>query len=89
MAEIKKNETNFEVSVDGKKAGLMEYNIEDDKLIITHTEVDPAFGGKGLGKELVRAGAELARENKLKIVPVCSYAKKVLTENADFQDVLA
>ena len=93
MTEIKhhNNEKNgvFEIWYEGEKAGEMTYTwAGDDKLIIDHTEVDPAFGGKGLAKQLVLAGANYARENGKKVKPLCTYAKSVFDRNADLQDLL-
>jgi len=93
MSEIKhtNNEKKgvFEIYSEGKKAGEMTYTwAGDDKFIIDHTEVDPAFGGKGLAKALVIAGAEYARTNNKKVVPVCPYAKITFERNAELQDVL-
>ncbi len=61
---------------------------EKNKLIIDQTEVMPGFEGKGLGKVLVNAAAELARKNGLRILSVCPYAKKILTKTNEFSDVM-
>jgi Predicted acetyltransferase len=75
---------------DGGKAGLMTYSwAGDDKFIIDHTEVDEAYGGKGLGKDLVKAGVEYAREKNVKVIPLCPFAKKVIAKTPEFQDVLS
>ena len=94
MVEIKhtNNESKgvFELYYDGKKAGLMTYSwAGDDKFIIDHTEVDEAYGGKGLGKDLVKAGVEYAREKNVKVIPLCPFAKKVIEKIPEFQDVLS
>ncbi len=94
MVEIKhtNNESKgvFELYYDGKKAGLMTYSwAGDDKFIIDHTEVDEAYGGKGLGKDLVKAGVEYAREKNVKVIPLCPFAKKVIAKTPEFQDVLS
>ena len=47
-------------------------------LVIKHTEVDPSLGGQGIGKQLVDAAADYARENGFKILPVCPFAKNIL-----------
>lgn len=93
MAEIKQNNNEkngaFEIWDDGKKAGEMTYTwAGDDKFIIDHTEVDPSFGGKGLAKQLVLAGAEYARKNNKKVMPLCSYAKSVFDKNEDLKDLV-
>ena len=75
---------------DGGKAGLMTYSwAGDDKFIIDHTEVDEEYGGKGLGKDLVKAGVAYAREKNVKVIPLCPFAKKVIAKTPEFQDVLS
>ncbi|WCM41633.1 N-acetyltransferase [Flavobacterium sp. CBA20B-1] len=71
------------------KAGEMTYSkAGDDKFIIDHTEVNPEFKGKGVGKEMVFAAVEYARENNIKILPLCPFAKAMFDKNKDIQDVL-
>ena len=94
MTEIKhhNNEKNgeFEIYYEGEKAGKMTYTwAGEDKFIIDHTEVDPKFGGKGLAKPLVLAGAAYAKENNKKVIPLCPYAKSVFEKNQNIQDVLS
>jgi len=38
---------------------------------------------------MVAAGVKYARENNLKIIPLCSFAKKIIDKTPDFRDVLA
>ncbi|MEO7675099.1 MAG: GNAT family N-acetyltransferase [Pyrinomonadaceae bacterium] len=54
-----------------------------------HTEVDPKFRGENIGKDLVAAAVAYARENSLKIKPLCPYTKKVIEATPELQDVLA
>lgn len=80
----------FTAFVDGNKAGLIAYVwAGEEKFIIEHTEVGADFGGQGVGKKLVLAAVEFARENQLKIIPLCPYAKSVFDKNDDLKDVLA
>ena len=79
----------FEAVEDGKEAGKMTYTwAGDTKFIIDHTEVNPDFNGKGVGKKLVMAAVEYARTNNLKIIPLCPFAKSVFDKNEDIRDVL-
>ena len=59
-----------------------------DKFIIDHTGVEKAFGGKGYGKKLVLKAVEYAREQEVKILPLCPYAKAVFDKHNDLHDVL-
>jgi predicted GNAT family acetyltransferase len=79
----------FKAVVNGKEAGLMTYSCAgEDKIIIDHTEVNPQFSGKGVGKKLVLKAVEFARESKLKIIPLCPFAKSVFNKTEEIKDVL-
>lgn len=79
----------FEAFEGETKAGEMTYTwAGDDKIIIDHTDVDPDFGGKGVGKAMVLAAVEFAREKGIRIMPLCPFAKSVFDKNEDFKDVL-
>jgi predicted GNAT family acetyltransferase len=79
----------FYIEDNNKEIALMHYTFSGpEKFIIDHTEVNDEYGGKGLGKQLVKAGVEFARENNLKILPVCPFAKKIFSITPEFADVL-
>ncbi len=59
-----------------------------DTIIIDHTEVSEALKGTGAGKKLVTEAVEYARKNKLKIIPLCPFAKSVFERTSEFADVL-
>jgi uncharacterized protein len=79
----------FYIEDDGKEIGLMHSTYAGPgKMIIDHTEVDEAYQRKGLGRRLVKAGVAYARENHLKILPLCPFAKKIFDITPSFADVL-
>ncbi len=85
------NEKNgyFYLSVDGKQEGKMTFVYAGDKqIIIDHTEVNTGNNGKGYGKMMVGKAVEFARDNNLKIIPLCPFAKSVFDKNPEFKDVL-
>lgn len=70
-------------------AGKMTYSIASANfIIIDHTEVDPSFKGKGVGKHLLYKIVEMARERDIKILPLCPFANAMFKKLADIQDVL-
>lgn len=80
----------FFIEKEGERLAEMTYSkAGDDKIIIDHTEVNPSLKGTGAGKKLVAEGVKYARENGLKIIPLCPFAKSVFEKNADYSDVLA
>lgn len=79
----------FYLDDNGKEAGLMHYTMAGPgKMIIDHTEVSDDYAGQGLGKKLVKAGVDYARENHLKILPLCPFAKKIFDLTPAYADVL-
>ncbi|HAH22792.1 MAG TPA: GNAT family N-acetyltransferase [Prolixibacteraceae bacterium] len=79
----------FKAYKDGLEAGKLAYSWSGkDKIIIDHTEVDPEFEGKGIGKQLVMEAVDFARQNNLKIIPLCSFSKSVFDRTKEIGDVL-
>lgn len=78
----------FMATEDGKQAGLMTYTwAGPGKFIIDHTEVNPDFRGRDVGKKMVYAAVDYARENDLKITPLCPFAAAVFRKDETLADV--
>ncbi|WP_185095852.1 GNAT family N-acetyltransferase [Chryseobacterium daeguense] len=93
MIEIKHNNDekhgSFEALIDGRRAGLMTYTwAGEERFIIDHTEVEEAYNGKGVGKEMLLAAVDFARKNGKTIIPLCPFAKATFQKNEELQDVL-
>ncbi|OPC23962.1 acetyltransferase [Elizabethkingia anophelis] len=58
---------------DDRKAGKMDVSVAEGKLTVYHTEVNPEYEGRGFAKLLLEKLVSYARENNLKIVPLCPY----------------
>jgi predicted GNAT family acetyltransferase len=67
---------------DGALAQLA-YEVDGDRLILVHTEVPEAIGGRGIAGELVKAAVDRAATSGETIVPWCSYTRKWLQDRAD------
>ena len=79
----------FFVKENGKVLAEMTYVwIGEDKFIIDHTEVSEELKGKGIGQKMVQAAVDLAREKRIKILPLCPFAKAVFQKTKSFEDVL-
>lgn len=77
----------FEVRI-GDQVAFADYKVLASGVLFSHTEVPPALGGRGIAKTLVRAGLKFARENNLKVMPVCPFFAKYITEHVEEQDLL-
>lgn len=76
----------FTVTVDGAVAGFAEYRPRagGTKRDFMHTEIDPNFGGRGLGTTLVSAALESTRAAGLTIIPRCPFVAAWLRRHPDF-----
>lgn len=64
----------FEAHVDGRLAGFAEYQLTDALMVFTHTEVDPAFEGKGVGSDIARFALDhLRADGTRQALPVCPF----------------
>lgn len=93
MIEIKKIDEGtkgyFGAFDDDKEAGRMSYTfVGETRMILDHTEVNDAYRGQNIGKKLLMQLVEYARENKIKIIPLCPFAKSVFEKLESIRDVL-
>ena len=78
----------FVVVEDGVEAEVI-YEVEDGVLVLTHTGVPDAIGGRGIAGALVQAAFDHARANGLRVRPQCSYAAAWSRRHPEYADVLA
>lgn len=57
-------------------------------IIADHTYANSQTTERGTGKKLVEQLVTYARENNIKIIPLCPFARAVIEKNADMHDVL-
>lgn len=64
----------FEARLAGELAGVAEYLLSDGLITFSHTEIDPAFEGRGVGSALARASLEQVRAvGERKVLPLCPF----------------
>lgn len=78
----------FVTQLDGVQA-LLEYQMRGDQLVITHTGVPQAIGGRGIAGDLVKAAFEYARGAGYKVRPACSYAAAWAERHPEYSQWLA
>lgn len=57
-------------------------------IIIDHTEVNNEYRGQNIGKRILMEVINYVRENKIKIIPLCPFAKSVFDRTEEIRDVL-
>jgi hypothetical protein len=78
----------YEVHVDGALAGFAEYQRGPEQISFTHTEVDTAFGGRGLAGQLARESLDEARAAGLSVLPYCPFYRSWIKKHPDYLDLV-
>jgi predicted GNAT family acetyltransferase len=82
-------ESRFEAYVDGQLAGFSAYELSDGLITFTHTEVDDAFEGRGVGSSLVRQALDQVRaDGGLRVRALCPFVREWIQHHPDYQDLL-
>ena len=84
ISVLKNDELNrFEIYSDGELAGFAEFKVGNQKISYTHTEIDPRFGGQGLGSQLIKEALDEALEQNLEVAPYCSFVSAYIKKNSE------
>lgn len=79
----------YEARVDGRLAGFAEFQLASELIVFTHTEVDPAFEGKGVGSALAREALDDVRAaGGRRVLAVCPFIEVWIQKHPDYLDLL-
>ncbi len=80
-------EKRYEARIDGALAGFAVYIPADGMRVITHTEVDPAHEGRGVGSALARFALDDIRARGTKVMPLCPFVLGWMQRHPDYADL--
>lgn len=78
----------YEARIEGGLAGFAAYRLPPGAIVFTHTEVDPAYEGHGVGGALARFALDDARSRGLEVVVVCPFIRAWIERHPDYADLL-
>jgi hypothetical protein len=80
----------YEAFVEGELAGFAVYRLSEGVIEFTHTEVDDAFEGHGVGSTLAREALDdVRRDGSRKVVATCPFISSWIERHDDYKDLLA
>ncbi len=65
------------------------YRIENDAVILVHTEVPFEYSGQGIGSRLADGVFDLIRQSGRKVVPKCTFMAKFSASHPEYRDMIA
>ena len=77
----------FFIEREGRRVAELTYRMMGADAMVDHTWVDPKLRGGSEAKSLVAAAVEWARQEHMKLVPVCSYVRAVFDRTPAYADV--
>ena len=90
MIEIKAEENGVSAYDGEKRVGRCSYRKDGSVITIFHTEVDKAYGGRGIALSLLDSIAGEARKKGYRIVSECSFVSHALQKHPDkYSDIMA
>jgi predicted GNAT family acetyltransferase len=78
----------YEIRADGRVAGFAAYDISGNKVVFTHTEIDNAFEGRGLGSHLAKAALDDVRQHHQRVQPRCPFIAAYIQRHAEYADLV-
>ena len=90
MIDVRDNpaDARFEITADGQAAGFAQYVRRGGRMLFVHTEIDPAYEGKGLGGALAKTALDAAREQGARVVPLCPFIATYIERHPDYADLV-
>ncbi len=79
----------FEAIIDGEVAGFSEFELGEGRIDFTHTVVDDAYEGKGVGSTLVSQALDQVRAEGLEVVATCEFVRSYIERHQEYADLLA
>jgi uncharacterized protein len=68
----------YEARAGDDLAGVLEYIVKRGRLALVHTEVDPAYQGRGIAGDLARFALDDASRRGLRVMAICPYVRTYL-----------
>lgn len=69
--------------------GLADYRVDGDRVLMPHTETQPAYQGRGIAGDIVRFALDDIRTRGRRVVPACPYVAHWIEDHPQYADLVA
>jgi uncharacterized protein len=78
----------YEAHVEGELAGFLDYIPKRGRIALVHTEVLPAYEGRGIARELAQFALDDARRRGMPVIAICPYVKAYVERHPETHDIV-
>ena len=78
----------FELALGDDAIAAAYYQIEDGRVVLTHTEVPYEFSGQGIGSRLAQGVFDAIRASGRKAVLKCSFMTRFYAAHPEYSDIV-
>lgn len=78
----------YEARAGDELLGALAYEARPDVVVLTHTEVEPAAEGRGVGSALARTALDDVRHRGLRVDPQCPFVAAWIERHPDYADLV-
>lgn len=84
-----RDESRFDILVDGELTGYAEYSERDNVRDFNHTLTFPQYRGRGLAAKVVEAALQSSRDDGFKVIPSCWFVDEFIAAHRQYADLVA
>ena len=77
----------FETHI-GDQLAVLEYTRATGLIVYNHTEVPENLEGQGIASQLAKVALDFARDNELKVMPLCPYVAAYIRRHPEYKELL-
>lgn len=80
-------ELQFELVDDSTVIGVIRYRRSTNSVALVHTEIAPAFEGRGFASVLIEGALRDLRKRGLRVIPICPTVREWIGRHPEFADL--
>ncbi len=73
----------------GDKSAHADYHLSGNIMTIIHVYTPPEYRGHGIAAEVTKFALDYCRDNKLKVIPKCPYARDYIDRHKEYESLQA
>jgi predicted GNAT family acetyltransferase len=78
----------YEIWVGDVLAGFTVYRARGEVYTFSHTEIDEAFGGRGLASVLIKYALDDMQARGIAVLPDCPFVRRYISRHPDYLDLV-